>query len=530
MALTTKELEALSKQQQDTITANKSQIQEGQMFLIDIGEGGKKLAQYQGGKLISLGFKYPSDWQGKTIGAWQNETTGKALSSLGIDQSKIIDLTNDANYLWRDVIKDIPQTSLTDLEQFKSKLIDTTSGKDLQELPDAPSSSGTTEEKTTYADLENRDGTIYNTKTGKGYATPSALASDMGISPNDIKWDRISSEKIGYEDLENQNGTIVNTKTGKQYQNPQELASDLDILPNQIDWGKVTEAPTTPNDTNGTTFPTTLYKPDGTAVQVYDQNNYNNLINAGYTTTAPDAGGDGDGGDNGGGGTDPNVDMAGWSQDMIDVFTNLTDMLEAQIAQGNTVSPDIDIDETTLAGFLTQAQKELDPYYGSVIQMATQDLSDTLRYRQESFDLSAQQAERQYGEQLEGVGVGAAERGFAFSGVRQEQERKLAQGTQEAREQARRDLLYQTSGLGTAAERMLGSTSLSGMNFGTIAGAPNITAGQAGFQRTGTTPLYQLSGGITGELEQQRTVAESLRSSELESAYRANRGEDYSNY
>uniref|UniRef100_A0A6H1ZGN2 Uncharacterized protein n=1 Tax=viral metagenome TaxID=1070528 RepID=A0A6H1ZGN2_9ZZZZ len=256
---------------------------------------------------------------------------------------------------------------------------------------------------------------------------------------------------------------------------------------------------------------------------------FNQQMVSGDTSVSPPSETTGDTtGDTTGG--DPNVDMTGWSQDMIDVFTNLTDLLEAQIAAGNTVSPDIEIDETILAGFLTQAQKELDPYYGSVIQMATQDLSDTLRYRQESFDLSAQQAERQYGLGLEQIGEARAETGEAFSGRRLVEEQRLAQGTQEAREQARRDLLYQTSGLGTAAERMLGSTALGGMNFGTISGAPTITAGQAGFQRTGTTPLYQLSGGIMGELERERTVAESLRSSELEESYRAQRAADYANY
>jgi len=354
-----------------------------------------------------------------------------------------------------------------------------------------------TEEKLSYTDLEDRDGTIYNKKTGKGYPTPSALAADLGITPSEIKWDKIQGDKIEYSDLENQNGTIVNTKTGKRYSTPTELAADLDISPQQIDWTKVSDTPTTP-------------APDPNP----------------FDPTDDGGGAGGDGGDTGG---DPDVDMTGWTTDMVDVFTNLTDMLEAQIAQGNTVSPDIEIDEATVAGFLTQASNELDPYYTSMIESAKTDLANTMRYRQESFALGATQAERRYGEQLEDIGVGAAEKGLAFSGIRQRAEGDLAQGTREAREQARRDLIYQTTGSGIATERMLGSSALQDFGFPTIAGQPNIIAGQAGFNRTGTTPLYQLSGGITGELERERTTAESLRQSEIEQAYRANRAEDYSN-
>jgi len=225
---------------------------------------------------------------------------------------------------------------------------------------------------------------------------------------------------------------------------------------------------------------------------------------------------------------DLGVDTSGWSQDMIDIFTQMTDLLEAQIAAGNTINPDIEIDETTVAGFLDQAQKELDPYYSSLIEMAKKDLTDTFRYKQESQQLAETQTERQYGKDLEQMGIGYAETGEAYSGKRIKSEQELAQSTQEAVDQSRRDFFYQTTGLGTAAERTYGSKSLKDLSFPTIAGKPQIIAGKAQWARGGETSLYELSGEITGEIEKEKEVAERTRASELESVYRSKRALDYS--
>jgi len=42
-----------------------------------------------------------------------------------------------------------------------------------------------------YTDLANVNGTIYNSVTGKGYATPAELARDLGINPHEIDWTKI---------------------------------------------------------------------------------------------------------------------------------------------------------------------------------------------------------------------------------------------------------------------------------------------------------------------------------------------------
>lgn len=42
-----------------------------------------------------------------------------------------------------------------------------------------------------YGQLENRNGTIYNTATGKGYSDPTALASALGVNSSQIQWGNI---------------------------------------------------------------------------------------------------------------------------------------------------------------------------------------------------------------------------------------------------------------------------------------------------------------------------------------------------
>lgn len=46
---------------------------------------------------------------------------------------------------------------------------------------------------TTYSNLVNVNGTIYNKQTMKGYATPAELAKDLGIAPHQIDWTKIAA-------------------------------------------------------------------------------------------------------------------------------------------------------------------------------------------------------------------------------------------------------------------------------------------------------------------------------------------------
>ena len=97
---------------------------------------------------------------------------------------------------------------------------------------------------TTYKNLINANGTIYNASTGKGYATPQELAADLGIRPDQIQWANIKTgpvptQQTSYQNLQNQGGTIVNTQTGQAYSTPEQLARDLGVQSNQIQWQNI---------------------------------------------------------------------------------------------------------------------------------------------------------------------------------------------------------------------------------------------------------------------------------------------------
>ena len=47
-----------------------------------------------------------------------------------------------------------------------------------------------------YSDLVNNNGTIYNTKTGKGYSNPPELAADLGIPVQNIQWNQIAQGSV----------------------------------------------------------------------------------------------------------------------------------------------------------------------------------------------------------------------------------------------------------------------------------------------------------------------------------------------
>lgn len=62
---------------------------------------------------------------------------------------------------------------------------------------------------TIYADLENRNGTIFNKKTGAGYQNPTQLAVDMGINADKINWNNIAEAGTLEKTLPPENKPII---------------------------------------------------------------------------------------------------------------------------------------------------------------------------------------------------------------------------------------------------------------------------------------------------------------------------------
>lgn len=116
--LTEEEATRLSSQQQSAIQQNLPQ--EGQAFLLDIGEGGKSLATIRDGKIARLsGFENFDnvDFGGRTIGQLEQEFTNKTLSQLGLSNLQTPNIADFGQLAGSGNIEKI-----TDLNQFQSLL------------------------------------------------------------------------------------------------------------------------------------------------------------------------------------------------------------------------------------------------------------------------------------------------------------------------------------------------------------------------------------------------------------------------
>ncbi len=221
------------------------------------------------------------------------------------------------------------------------------------------------------------------------------------------------------------------------------------------------------------------------------------------------------------------IDIAGLSPDEQAYLATIQQFMEGQIKAGQMINPDITIDQATMAGFLEQAQREIEPYYSQMTEQVREDLIRGFEYQQAAQLAQERQLEREYGRGVEQIGEQAAERGLAYSGIRKRQERELAEQTQEALESGRRQLLYQTTGMGTAAERAVGSRALSGIGMPAIGGTPRVLAGQRAWSYGQTQlPLYKISDDVMGALEREKETAEKTMASHLEREYREKRARE----
>jgi len=142
-----------------------------------------------------------------------------------------------------------------------------------------------------YEDLYNKSGTIYNKKTSKGYASPTDLARDLGVSAEQIQWGNIGeykappaptqqqSPQVDYSQLVNRGGTIYNTQTNQGYQNPQQLASAMGVK--DIDWSKIAQGGQPQAQPAPTAQPTQTAQAQ--PQQQGQQPDYSQLVNKGGT-------------------------------------------------------------------------------------------------------------------------------------------------------------------------------------------------------------------------------------------------------
>ena len=196
--------------------------------------------------------------------------------------------------------------------------------------------------------------------------------------------------------------------------------------------------------------------------------------------------------------------------------------LANQAAQGNVVNPNIEINDATLAGFLAQAQQEIDPYFSSQLKIAKESLLANLGFSRDEILRKEQEDIKKYGKDVRAIGESAAEQGFAQSGRREESERDLAFNTQSSIDERRRSLEFGAGNAARGFAQQYGTSELPSLNIGA---APQFAAGEYGAVSQGANrSLYTLSpetySGLIGEQEFARRGAVRSRASELEQSYR----------
>lgn len=470
--------EQLSRQQQDTIQANKSKLKEGQLFLINIGEGGGQLAQYSNGKLNSLNWSVGQEgWKGRTIGQVQNQISDKAISELGINRNDIIDLRDDSNYLWRDVIQDLPRQEINDLNTFKSSYIAPSKPQELNELPDLTQ--------------EQRDEMQKNLNT----VSPTGQVSGM-----------FEKRELGLTPIQD---TDIPFKEGL---NETQKTSIRDLLSKPTSQWNNTDKANWEYATNNSPIPT------GGQLNIQDtdiiesQNPLNDLINQliksdpflSEQLSDPE--------------TKRQFDSL--SPDLQGAYLDVLGKLGERIEAGEVINSDIEITPELAKEFLDQAKTEIDPYYQEQINLVKNDLETSFSRLQQDFEQGIRRAEEPFKQQLKAQSEIEAQAGLTFGSERQRRERETVEGQQQAISDVQKNLLRSIEDTATQAERSIGSESLRGIS---IPGIQDINVSTSGFSPSGTRTLFTPQGDLIGSLPKQREVDLRTRQSQLEESERKKR-------
>lgn len=211
------------------------------------------------------------------------------------------------------------------------------------------------------------------------------------------------------------------------------------------------------------------------------------------------------------------------------IINSAKDLLDETIKRGQVINPNVEITPELTAKFLKQAEGEINPYYSTQLKLARESLLIDVGYDTQQIENFERDLEKQYIKSFRGIGEGAAEAGFAQSGIRKREEGELMEGTQQQIQDTRSALEQQVGTLSRAfTQQYAGLPGYKQPNF-KMAAAPTIGTNLQGTIGTFAKPatqqsVYSLSPEIYGKLigssEFERRGALSGRQSDLESAWR----------
>lgn len=345
-----------------------------------------------------------------------------------------------------------------------------------------------------YNDLINKNGTIYNVRTGQGYSSPTQLAAALGVPASSIQWNTIqsnpnwtyqaaasspsttqptnstSSTSVSYANLVNKNGTIYNTKTGQGYPTPDALAKALGVPASSIQWNSIQSNP----NWNFSAAAPAAPSPTGASIT-----------------------------------GDPTLDA---------LYGRLDKMIQDQAASGSKFNPNIELTPAVIKQFLDQATNEVEPYYRNQINLIKGDLHNNLDNLQKNYDIQKRQNENQFKQDLSNKRETLAGQGLSQSGFRGQQEQSLATDNALTQEQAAANASAAAKNAVLAAEGKIGSRNID--TLGSFSQYAPTLSGGGSFAPTKTLN-FGPTGGVTGSLEYSqagdvRSLSDFLKSQEVQ--------------
>lgn len=208
-------------------------------------------------------------------------------------------------------------------------------------------------------------------------------------------------------------------------------------------------------------------------------------------------------------------------QEIQVLFKTADDFLRYLISTGNSINPNITIDDATVASFLTQAQKEYKDYFRGEQSVLLNNFVQSMNRTSQLLGQQEEDLARNFKQDYRTVGETAANQGITFSGERLRTEQELTDAANRTLGRNRQDTLYNAQRSALEATRNLGTAALAGQTVPRLPGMPSFyNTGEIQYSSGLSQPLATVPTGISGLLPRQQEVAEQTRAAQLEELYR----------
>lgn len=208
--------------------------------------------------------------------------------------------------------------------------------------------------------------------------------------------------------------------------------------------------------------------------------------------------------------------------------TDLPGALEAGVGQkeaaAKSANPDLVVTPEMRATWVQESLDELrsNRYYSEVIRNAEFDLGTSLNRLAEDTRLREFATAQDYKRNLEATQSSLQDRGLLYGGVRQAEEKNLADQTNLALTGQQAQLTRSLQDIGTSAERYFGSEYASQIapNYGTVQDVGRVISGSPVYQAGSSRSVFDIVGGNYGSLPREINTEAQTRAGEKETAFR----------